>query len=87
VANIALIKNNAKIGAQIAASLVALRTPSNPLSLNTVSASVTHFKSQTVAVVGGNAQDLLARPPMGQSLLMRTSGPGTLVRQWGGLHL
>ena len=95
-ANIALIKNNARVGAQIAVELAALGSaaPAAPLarapSARSVRAQPTSAAVPPRAmplpalVCGGNALDLLARPAPGTPLLSFTSNPGSIGRQWGG---
>ena len=83
-ANIALIKNNALAGAQIAVALSAMAaSPDAPEVAGVGVAPAT--SAEPVVVIGGVVADLVASPPAGGALLPRTSTPGALALSPGGV--
>eukprot|EP00455_Lapot_gusevi_P004886 TRINITY_DN12039_c0_g1_i1.p1 TRINITY_DN12039_c0_g1~~TRINITY_DN12039_c0_g1_i1.p1 ORF type:complete len:443 (-),score=171.46 TRINITY_DN12039_c0_g1_i1:189-1415(-) len=92
-ANIALIKNNAKVGSQIAVELskvqksqIKRRNKEASVTSSPVSAQLNKGEPvHKAVVVGGNALDILAKPKPGQQIQQFTSNPGNLIRQWGAL--
>lgn len=77
--NIALVKNNAAIGSQIAVHLANITsTPGKEFSSAGSNPGVP-------VVVGGSNQDIIGHPAKGTKLLMHTSNPGVLNHQWGGV--
>jgi pseudouridine-5'-phosphate glycosidase/pseudouridine kinase len=94
--NIALIKNNAAVGAQIATSLAELQrrmAPGGRLrggggggdSAGAEGALPHSRNDRQPIVVGGAVADLVASPAAGSTVLLRTSSPGTLRVSPGGV--
>eukprot|EP00698_Gefionella_okellyi_P005506 TRINITY_DN1502_c0_g1_i9.p1 TRINITY_DN1502_c0_g1~~TRINITY_DN1502_c0_g1_i9.p1 ORF type:complete len:434 (+),score=92.52 TRINITY_DN1502_c0_g1_i9:84-1385(+) len=77
-ANIALIKHNAEIGAQIASQLNDML-----LSTSRPSTTATAAPSAKVTVVGGAVTDVMCTPA--DELLVGTSNPGHIEHRFGGV--
>lgn len=84
-ANIALVKNNAHVGAQIAAKLSALRRQSATTGQQrrSMSTSAADGVGRPV-VVGGAVVDVVARPHTNTRMKMATSNPGVVTQSFGG---
>ena len=94
--NIALIKNNAAVGAQIATSLAELQRRTAPGGRlrggggggdsGGAEGALPHSRNdRQPIVVGGAVADLVASPAAGSTVLLRTSSPGTLRVSPGGV--
>jgi pseudouridine-5'-phosphate glycosidase/sugar/nucleoside kinase (ribokinase family) len=94
--NIALIKNNAAVGAQIATSLAELQRCTAPGGRlrggggggdsGGAEGALPHSRNdRQPIVVGGAVADLVASPAAGSTVLLRTSSPGTLRVSPGGV--
>jgi pseudouridine-5'-phosphate glycosidase/sugar/nucleoside kinase (ribokinase family) len=91
--NIALIKNNAAVGAQIATSLAELQRRTAPGGRlrggggggDSGGAEGALRNDRQPIVVGGAVADLVASPAAGSTVLLRTSSPGTLHVSPGGV--
>ena len=94
--NIALIKNNAAVGAQIATSLAELQRRTAPGGRlrgdggggdsGGAEGALPHSRNdRQPIVVGGAVADLVASPAAGSTVLLRTSSPGTLHVSPGGV--
>ena len=94
--NIALIKNNAAIGAQIATSLAELQRRMAPGGRlrggdgggdgEGAEGALPHSRNcRQPIVVGGAVADLVASPAAGSTVLLRTSSPGSLRVSPGGV--
>jgi len=98
--NLALVKNNVRIGAKIAVALANLRA-STPLQQKHAFHTRSRRRSQAVkrdgagrdsiekpikaVVVGGAVQDSTGKPLAGGTLNLHTSNPGTVVSSFGGV--
>lgn len=76
--NIALVKNNCKVGSQIAVELSKLSSSAGP-SLPTGN------QNHSPVVVGGTNYDIIAVPSPGVKLEIHTSNPGQYTSNWGGV--
>ena len=90
VANVALINNNAKVGAQIAMELSQLLNPQRGIDdgrpcSREASTSALRVFSPRLVVVGGTVQDITSRPLPGVSLVLGSSTPGQRRSSWGGV--
>jgi pseudouridine-5'-phosphate glycosidase/pseudouridine kinase len=94
--NIALIKNNAAVGAQIATSLAELQRRTAPGGRlrggggggdsGGAEGALPHSRNdRQPIVVGGAVADIVASPAAGSTVLLRTSSPGTLRVSPGGV--
>ena len=89
--NMALVKNNARVGADVAVAIAEGRSEraagdvqySFPSS--TSRNTHTDMPSSRVVVVGGAVVDLVARPADGSDLILGTSNPGVVVESDGGV--
>lgn len=88
VSNIALVKHNCKIGALIVKEMAQLRKsfpqqiePSPSCKLSHVAAS----RTRSPLVFGAANLDLLGSPGEGINLATKTSNPGAIQREWGGV--
>lgn len=79
-ANIALVKNNARVGAQIAVELNNIRREAISLPSRQLEAS---GRVRHVLVVGGAAIDIMAMPQEGP--FFHTSNPGKIREEMGGV--
>jgi len=82
--NITLVKNNARVGADIAVA-IAERSSAGRVHHSIRSAGHTNVPSSKVVVVGGAVVDLVARPADGSQLILGTSNPGIVVESDGGV--
>ena len=89
--NMALVKNNARVGADIAVAIAERRSeraagdmqysfPSSPSR-----DAYPDMPSSKVVVVGGAVVDMVARPADGSDLILGTSNPGVVVESDGGV--
>ncbi|KAG8470947.1 hypothetical protein KFE25_009368 [Diacronema lutheri] len=84
--NVALIRNNARVGARIAVELARRLRTAAPELAPVVTAAAAAPAPVGPLVVGGTAADLTARPDAaGAGLLLRTSSPGALELSAGGV--
>ena len=79
--NMALVWNNARVGAEIAKAIASQRS----LSGKVISSSQSTAKKSKIVVLGGAVVDVLARPEEGQELLVGTSNPGVCTESDGGV--
>jgi len=87
--NMALVRNNARVGADIAVAIAEQNSSATdqmhysfPSSSRDKSRGV---PSSRVVVVGGAVVDLVARPADGSELILGTSNPGVVVESDGGV--
>jgi sugar/nucleoside kinase (ribokinase family) len=78
--NMALVRNNARIGAEIAIAIALQKSRDGAV----VSSSI-NPKATKVVVLGGAVVDILARPEQGQDLITATSNPGICTESDGGV--
>ena len=83
--NIALIKNNAAAGAELAVELARIRRLRGGSGEASPSSPPASAASARPVVVGGLVADLVASPASGTALLPRTSNPGSLSFSPGGV--
>jgi pseudouridine-5'-phosphate glycosidase/pseudouridine kinase len=76
-ANLALVRNNADVGARIAVELSAQRRRFS-------SSAASRAAGGRAVVVGGAVMDMICQPAVGSKLRMETSNPGTVRQQLGG---
>ena len=79
--NMSLVRNNARVGAEIARAIANQRVRSS----STVISSPVSSRQARVVVLGGAVVDILARPEEGQELLLGTSNPGVCTESDGGV--
>jgi len=79
--NMALVRNNARVGAEIAKAIAAQRNTSSRGLASLQSTS----QETRVVVLGGAVVDILARPEEGKELLPATSNPGVCTESEGGV--
>ena len=83
--NIALVKNNAAVGAEIATSISNIVSNSS-FNVSTVTVQSAKLPSQgDVVCVGGSVIDTVAKPSIGSKMILGTSNPGTIHRSDGGV--
>jgi pseudouridine-5'-phosphate glycosidase/pseudouridine kinase len=83
-ANVALIKNNARVGADMALALSSL-SPSSSSPVSSCPISSSSASEFPVVVIGGVNRDVLGSPLAETKLLYHTSNRGTVVKVWGGV--
>ena len=96
--NTLLVKNNARVGADIAISIAKLATDkkchhnNQIITPNMATSSQMNFTSRSqnvltsrVLVVGGSVNDVVAKPTEGNDLISFTSNPGNFVECDGGV--
>ncbi len=81
---IALIKNNAHVGAAIAVALASFREmPSFQPVQESLPAGRTILRENQVVVIGGSVIDIISQSS--QPLITPTSNPGQVIQRWGGV--
>jgi pseudouridine-5'-phosphate glycosidase/pseudouridine kinase len=75
--NMSLVRNNARIGAEVAIEISKRRRGSHGVSSSII--------RSRVVVLGGTVMDIVARPNEGKELLMGTSNPGLIIETDGGV--
>lgn len=83
--NIALVKNNARVGADIAVAISEQHGDETDTFHSFPSSGTRASPSSRVVVVGGAVVDLVARPSDGSDLILGTSNPGVVVESDGGV--
>lgn len=79
--NMALVRNNARVGADIAIAIAHQKNDTE------VAAKITSHSEHDgrVVVLGGAVVDILARPKEGEDLILATSNPGVCTESEGGV--
>jgi len=85
--NMALVKNNARVGADIAVAIAEEHGKKGDsfFSIPSSGATRTGVPTSRVVVVGGAVVDLVARPANGSDIILGTSNPGVVVESDGGV--
>ena len=83
--NIALVKNNARVGADIAVAIAKQHGNEAGSFHSFPSPETRESPLSRVIVVGGAVVDLVARPSDGSDLILGTSNPGVVVESDGGV--
>ena len=78
--NMALVQNNARVGAEIAIA-ISLQMRQDTAVVSTSNSP----KVSKVVVLGGAVVDILARPEEGRNLIAATSNPGVCIESDGGV--
>lgn len=79
--NMALVRNNARVGADIAIAIASR----NAASTFTYSPPTPSSPPSRVLTLGGTVMDIVASPNQGKELLMGTSNPGIIIETDGGV--
>lgn len=83
--NIALVKNNSRVGADIAVAIAEQHGNETDNFHSVPSFGTRELPSSRVVVVGGAVVDLVSRPSDGADLILGTSNPGVVVESDGGV--
>ena len=79
--NMALVRNNARVGAEIAKAIAVRRNSASTV----VSPPLSTRERAKIVVLGGAVVDILARPEEGRELILGTSNPGVCTESEGGV--